>query len=116
MLSPPPYPSLLFTAYGFNKGLNPLASLEAVLLWLEDVVIVLAGMPGWLLVHSGNTMLYSGLFPLGQVVCLSVAGTPLGVWTTVLLPREDTYCSGLLLCLQQGWEPVGSTLISELRA
>lgn len=62
-------------------------------------MIVLTGMPAWLLVLSGNTVLNSVLFPSGQVVCFFVAGTSLGVRATVVLPREDAYSLGLLLCL-----------------
>lgn len=62
-------------------------------------MIVLAGMAAWLLVLSGNTVLHFVLFPPGQVVCLFVADTSLGVRATVLLPRENAYFSGLLLCL-----------------
>lgn len=60
---------------------------------------VLAGMAAWLLVLSGNTVLHSVLFPRGQVVCLFVADTSLGVWVTVVLPKEDACSSALLLCL-----------------
>lgn len=52
-----------------TRDLNPslFTSLMTGLL-LEDVVMVLVGVPAWLLVHSGNTVLYC-VFPLGQVVC-----------------------------------------------
>lgn len=82
-----------------SPSLSPEPLFEAGLVGPEDVVIVLAGMPAWLLVLSGNTVLHSVLFPPGQVVCFFVAGTSLGVRATVVLPREDAYSSGLRLCL-----------------